>query len=427
MSSLVHYDLCNLTESRIALWLLEAVKLKSKFYIFFILWGLSLFTVAFSQSHLDSLIHHGQFLTAFELFSDEGEEETVERTLHKVELALNYHLNSYYHRQFSFVNLREGESLEQLQKINPYGPTPFVLPVDSVLHQLHEAYPEDYWVAKALGDFYDRIYYDFGDRWGESSEQLLKKSNEYYRMAYEHGVYDYYSLYALGYYQSLSQNYFEAQEWFLKSLKENSDVPLTNYSLAVTYLLDGLPQKGISYAERSYEIYNDSLKKSDAGRICGILLLKEHEPRQAMVYFEKADSLNPKYRPNLLYLLNASLMIGDDSLIVANGYKVLESDVYAPGIPEELNSLFLKETKAELLHQIYELGLINYANDGEACGNIRFHYGKLIFKEGKRRKAKRMIKKSRKDFMLVFDESHQVFEAIEQTLIHLSNSRNEAN
>jgi tetratricopeptide (TPR) repeat protein len=380
-----------------------------------------------SQINVDSLIDRGQYLTAFEVLSNHVENDAVSQVIKKVDLALNYYLNSYYHKQFSFVNLRNGENLERLRKINPFGSTPFRFAIDSTLHQLHSEYPDDYRISKVLGDFYDRIYYDFGDRWGESSEELLKKSNQYYLEAYEHGVYDYYSLYALGYYQSLSQNYFEAQEWFLKSLKNKADIPLTNYSLAVTYLLDGLPKKGIEFAERAYLLYTDSLKKSDAGRICGILLMKIQEPEKALDYFEKADSLNPDYRPNLLYMLSASLLIGEDSLIIFNGYKALQSDLYAPGVPEELNSLFMREQKVNLLHEIYDKGLVEYKNDGEACGNIRFHYGKLLFKEGKRRQAIRMIKRSRKDFMLVFDESHQVFEAIEQTLIHLASSGKTAN
>ncbi|WP_439184840.1 tetratricopeptide repeat protein [Carboxylicivirga taeanensis] len=376
-----------------------------------------------SQDRIDSLISKGQYLTAFELLGDCADTSSVDCLLKKVDLALNYHLNSYFHRSFSFTNLRPGEELKQLRGEKALGVTPVVFQIDSVLHHLSSQYPDDYRIVKALGDFYNRIYYDFGDRWGEPSEALLEKSNAYYEKAIEHGVFDYYSLYALGYYQSLNQNYFAAQKWFIKSLAIKANEPLTNYSLAVTYLLDGLPQKGIKYAVRAFHLYQDSIEKSDAARVSGILFLKEQNVEYAMNYFQEADKLCPGYRPNLLYILNASLKLEDDSLIVANGYKVLESDLYAPELADELNGLFLREGQGRLLLQIYEQALRDYKTDMEACGNVCFHYGKLLYKQGNKRKAKRMIKRSRQFFSKVFEDSHQVFEAITQTLEHLNTNR----
>ncbi|MBR8538301.1 hypothetical protein KDU71_22210 [Carboxylicivirga sediminis] len=376
-----------------------------------------------AQSNIDSLLEQGQYLTAFEQLNECSQLSSVDCILKKVDLALNYYLNSYYHRAFSFIDLRPGEDLEQLRNEKAFGATPIAFQIDSTLLELQEKFPEDSRITKALGDFYNRIYQDFGERWGLSAEQLLEKSNNYYQEAYSNGVYDYYSLYVLGYYQSLFQNYFEAQNWFLRSLKLRPNEPLTNYSLAVTYLFDGLPQKGVEHATRAFHSYNDSLNKSDAARISGILLLKTNRTQEALSFFQKADSLHAHYRPTLLYLVVASLQLGNDSLIIENGSKALNSDLYAPQVAEELNSLFTKEEKQALLHIIYKRALQDNVNDMEACGNIHFHYGKLLFTEGQKQKAKRMIKKSRENFHVIFDDSHQVFEAIEQTLRHMKEAR----
>ncbi len=371
-----------------------------------------------AQSKVDSLISKGQYLSAFERLNN-ADSLSLDQSLKKVDLAMNYHLNCQYYRQFSFADLRQGERLDELRKDNVYGATPVKFHVDTALLALYDSYPNDHRVAKALGDFYNRVYYDFGDSWGERAEALLKKSNSYYMQAYEHGVFDYYSLYALGYFQSVFQNYFEAQNWFLKSLKMNPDVALTNYSLAVTYLFDGLPQKGISFSRRAYELYNDSISKSDAARITGILYMKNQQLKLANDYFEKADLLHPNYKPNQMYLLKSSLLMGNDSVCEKLGIEILIRSPYSPEVPEEFNSLFLKEERGELLSSIYDEVLDGIIGNYEACGNIRFHYGKLLYKSGEKRKAKSMIKQAKKDFERVFEKDHQVFDVIEQTLDRL--------
>jgi hypothetical protein len=368
-----------------------------------------------AQELVDSLIEKRQYLSAFEYLSQQPD-TVVDAVLTKTELAMNYYWHSYKHRKFSFIDLRKGESIEQLRVQEPYGDTPFSFVIDSVLLDLEQLYPDDFRIKKALGDYYNQVYYDFGDSWGERSEVLLNKSNDYYLQAYEQGLFDDKTLYALGYYQSLHQNYFEAQNWFLKSLQANANNALTNYSLAVTYLFDGLPRKGIPYGEKAYELYVDSLKKSDAARIAGILYLKNIQNQEAYEYFIKADELHSNYRPNQLYLLKAAVLLNKDSVAIETGCAILNDSPYSPDLPNELNGLFLDEKKTEWLHTVYDRVLESQNQNNEALGNIRFHYGKLLFKEGKKRKAKRMIKQSKKDFSLVFDESHQVFEAIEQTL-----------
>jgi len=373
--------------------------------------------IANGQSIIDSLIAKKQYLSAFEYLEQrDSANAQPDIVLQKVDVALKYYFDSEYHRAFSFINLRKGEKLEELRAINSHGETPFVFVVDSVLIKLMDDYPNDYRLHKALAEYYNQIYYDFGDRWGQRSEVLLEKSHYYFIRAYEHGVYDYYSLYALGYYQTLFENYFEAQRWYLKSLERKPDEPLTNYNLAVTYLFDGLPKKGIEYSEKAYELYADSLKKGDAARITGILYSKIGQEAQSMEYFQIANELSPNYRPNQLYLLKSYLQLNKDSLAKELGYKVLISSMHGPELAEEFIEMFDQFDKENELCQIFDRVLLNYSTDPEACGNICFHYGKLLYKMGERRKVKPMIKRSKNYFEQVFDPNHQVFEAIDQML-----------
>jgi len=374
---------------------------------------------------VDSLIAKGQYAKAFKRLDQfDVAHENQGLVVRKCELALNYYLSSSKHHAFSFVDLREGETLDEMrsnsqlaaQKMIPFA-------IDSVLLNALEREPVNYSLHKTLGDFYYKVYLDFGDRWYLKSEELLEKSKYYYLTAYKHRIFDYYSLYVLGYYHTLFENYHEAQQWFLRSIRENPAEPLTAYNLAVSYLFDGLSKKGIRYAKQAYVQYADSLKKGDAARITGILLFNNQEFDEALVYFTNANDLSPGYRPNQLYLLRSLLNLNLDDRAYQLAMEVLLPTLHDPDIPDEYVELFMQQNKQELLTTIFKAVLKQFPKDYEAKGNIRFHYGKLLFKEGHSGKALKMFKKSRKDFETVFPGDHPVFQALDQMIQQLSDNK----
>ena len=374
---------------------------------------------------IDSLIAKGQYATAFNRLEQQDlNHKNNGLVIKKSELALNYYLSSRKHHSFSFVNLREGETIEELRsnsQMDPQKMIPFA--IDSVLLSALEQEPENYSLHKTLGEFYYKVFLDFGDRWYLSSEELLEKSKQYYLTAYKHGVYDYYSLYALGYYHTLFENYHEAQQWFLLSIRENQDEPLTAYSLAVSYLFDGLFKEGIQYAQQAYVQYADSLKKGDAARIAGILMFNNQEFDAALGYFIEANALSPGYRPNQLYLLRSLLHMNLDDQAYELAWEVLLPSLHDPDIPDEYVELFRQQNKQELLTTIFKDVLKRYPKEYEAKGNIRFHYGKLLYKEGHSGKALKMFKKSWKDFEKVFPGDHPVYQALDQMIQQLSDKK----
>ncbi len=379
----------------------------------------------FSAAAVDSLMAHGQYATAFQQLDQlDPYNKNHGIVLRKCDLALKYYLTSAKHHYFSFVDLRVGETIEELRnhsQIMPHKLLPF--PVDSVLLSALEEEPENYHLHKSLGDFYYKVFLDFGDRWYLSSEELLEKSKHYYLTAYKHGVYNYYSLYALGYYHTLFENYHEAQQWFLLSIKENSNEPLTAYNLAVSYLFDGLFKEGIPYAQQAYVQYADSLKKGDAARITGILLFNSQQFEEALVYFREANLLSPGYRPNQLYLLRSLLQMNLEEQAYDLATQVLLPSLHDPDIPDEYVELFRQQKKPELLATLFKEVLKKYPKDYEAKGNIRFHYGKLLYKEGESGKALKMFKKSRNDFAVVFTADHPVFQSLNQMIQQLTDDK----
>ncbi|MBS2100361.1 hypothetical protein [Carboxylicivirga linearis] len=382
---------------------------------------LGFFSLSFSQEwkkELDSLVEGRQYLSAYELLEKLPDTIDTDLLLSKVQLATKYYSTSHYHRAFGFENLREGEELEGVRKnANQYN-TPFKLNVDSLLLVHMNADSTDYRLHLELGKYYNAVFLQFGDRWGRKSEWLLDQSQYYFTQAYKYGLYDYYSLYAMGYYNTLTENYHEARYWYNKSLQVDEQA-LTHYNLAVSCLFDGMFAEGGQSAVRAYELYTDSLKKGDAARIAGILYSKLEKNEEALEYFEKANELSPNYKPNLLYLLKAYLASSKDEEAKKLSFDVLTQNIYSPDLFQELLDMFEQEQHLEILKDVFNKVLEEAEDDSEAKGNVLFHFAKLEYELGHKRTAKRYLKDSKNQFSNVFDSGHQVFQAIDQMLDHL--------
>jgi hypothetical protein len=63
--------------------------------------------------------------------------------------------------------------------------------------------------------------------------------------------------------------------------------------------------------------------------------------------------------------------------------------------------------------------LEEYKYNPEANGNIRFHYGKLLYLEGHHRKAVRMFKKAREYFSEALPPDHHVFKMLDDMIAEI--------
>ncbi len=370
------------------------------------------------KKQLDSLVDKEQYLSAYELLENNSQADSLEVILNKSMLALNHYASSQYHRNFGFINLRLGENLDEIRKRNDFVMPNYYLPIDTLLLDQLIIHPKDYRIHLQLAKYYNAVFLQYGDRWGRKSEWLLDQSQYYFTEAYKNGVVDYYSLYAMGYYNTLTENYHEARYWYGKSLQMKEEA-LTHYNLAVSCLFDGMFSEGVQSAVRAYELYTDSLKKGDAARITGILYSKLEEKEEALSYFEKANELSPNYKPNLLYLLKSYLSCSRDNDARQLAFEVLIQNIYSPDIFQELLDMFEQEDHLKNLQVVFNDVLDETATDYEAKGNVLFHFAKLEYELGHKNRAKRYLKDSKKQFFKVFDSGHQVFQAIDQMLEHL--------
>ncbi len=388
------------------------------FILIFTLFGLQGVLAQLDNSHCDSLIKKKQYLSAFDYLQKiDVENKNPDIVLKKVDLALNYNVKNIRNHLFAFVDLRDGEELDRLREtLREENFSYFEFKPDTVLLQLTQKLPSNYRLIKALGDFYYNTYKNMGDRWFISARQLLEKYYYYYKSAYEHGVYDAESSYALAFYNSVFGNYAAADEWYLKSLELDTKNALTVYGYGVNCLLNKKSADGIRPMLVAYGLFEDSLKKGDAARLLGIMYYKSGMKEKALEMFWNADKLSPAYHPNQMFLLRSQLQLGEDGAALALSKTIFEQAPVDPDAPDELLEMFRKEGKGELLESLFKSLLKEYKNNHEANGNLRFHYGKLLFLEGNPKKAVRMFKKSHTQFSKVLPPDHHVFKMLDDMI-----------
>jgi tetratricopeptide (TPR) repeat protein len=338
----------------------------------------------------------------------------------KFNLAMNYHVHTIRYHLFAFADLREGENVDDLKKSASTLQQPhFEVKIDSVLMSLIRHYPEDGRLYKALGDYYYAVYKSYGDQWFISARQLLEESYLHLLKAYGLNCTDAQSLYVLGYYNSLFESYHEAEMWYLRSLQLNPHAPLVYYNLGVNYLLNKQAEKGIQPMEEAFKLFNDSLKKSDAARVLGIMYYKSKNKEQALVCFELADAFSPAYHPTQMFLLRSRLQMNQVEQALKLAKIIFDQAPFDPDVPDELLEMFRMEGKGDLLANLFENLMKEYRGQHEAIGNVRFHYGKLLYLEGEPAKSLRMFKKSYNSFKKVLPANHHVFDMLEEMMIRI--------
>ncbi len=74
-----------------------------------------------------------------------------------------------------------------------------------------------------------------------------------YLEAYNNGVFDYWSVYGIGYAYLTKQNYKNAIPYLKKSTELKSDYPSSHYNLAFAYLYTDQREHGIKSAKKTLE------------------------------------------------------------------------------------------------------------------------------------------------------------------------------
>ncbi|HEY8345190.1 MAG TPA: hypothetical protein VIL66_08390 [Bacillota bacterium] len=371
----------------------------------------------------EELMEAGRYYTAFKLLNDSSwGTENPDIVLKKVEIALNYYVSSIAHETFGFKDLGAGEKISALRGQEGAYAT-YYFPISEVLHNLLHKYPEDWRIHKALGEYYFEVFQNYRGRWKKSDEEVLKLADEHYRIAWEHGVYDFKSLFFLGLNQILQKNYDQAAVLLTEALKCGEAAhPLyatANYNLAYAYLQRMEFAKGLKYAMNSYNLYQEPTDRADAARMVGILYRQLGDRSAAIKYFTTADQLTPGNYYNLMPLLELHL---EDTRPAQANHIAERLFALQPASPNILSDIMTSYGRngysTEFINLCQHLTGI-YAHNNEVLGNLYFHLGFCYYVLGKYTECRNSFLTSREHYLQCYLPNHEVFSVISDYLEHL--------
>ncbi|MFD2785708.1 tetratricopeptide repeat protein [Hymenobacter rubripertinctus] len=216
-----------------------------------------------------------RYESAWQLLQELDSANTVPAVvLQKANLALTYYTATEGLTRFAFRNLRLTDPAPDSLRVLSQDTVRHNFAVRRVLERLYRQYPDNYRLARALGDYFYAVQQcDCAEqRLGE--DEVFRRTIAAYQEAHAHGQGDYVSYFALGYaYQRLGR-FPESLGPFERSLELRPNNPTVHLNLAFVLLELRDLEKARYHARSAQFLFPDAHHKEDAG-----FLMKEIEER----------------------------------------------------------------------------------------------------------------------------------------------------
>lgn len=333
----------------------------------------------------------------------------------RVNLLLNFNIGTDFYEIFFLKDLAPNESIEDYENYDKFSTTldRIDFSPDSILNKLAYQYPNNFQLRKTLGNFYYEVYLDYqGDNWIHSDSTLIKKIAENYLVAYQNDVYDYWSLFGLGYVSLLQQNYDKAITYLGKSIQLESNYALSYYDLAYAYYQKKDFKQALAMGKIAFEKQEIQVYKAEASRLLGLTYQQLGDKKEAYHHLSLAYELSPKDYLTLTSLLDMELALKKSNskertaeifLLSPDNPSVYEDIMNAYSRVKELDKFvdFLEEQKAY------------YRMDDLVLSNIYLYTGIALYEQGKWIQSKINFEKARGLFGRIYEEQHNVFKVID--------------
>jgi len=392
----------------------------------FIILNVFLYTSLLSQnsiSQADSLLKLKKYNTAFKLLNSlDHSNENPETVLNKVDIALNYFVQSIMHQIFSFKDISPNENiLDYRGQSGSSDMYPFA--IDSVLTRAIKAHPQNGKLYKSLGDFYYDVQSKYAGHWLIEDEELLSRAGVNYSKAITLGIQDYESLHNLGVIYLKQDKIDDAIPLLKKSIELNRSFPSSHYNLAYAYYSKTNYRDALGYALEAYKCYDYEDLKSDAARLSAKCYEATGKNKEALHYFEEANRLTPDNYRVLADLLDLSL-----KLKLQGKADTVSLAIYALGptkpkvITDIMNYYFDYDLQSEL-PRVFQNFILAHSQEDEALGNIAFYQSSYYASQKNVSEALKYLNTAESYFQKCLKSDHVVFNAIKEARASLESKK----
>lgn len=181
------------------------------------------------------------------------------------------------------------------------------------------------------------------------------------------------------------------------------------------------PASALIHAKKAYQLYTDSLYKSDASRILAEAYFQNKYVDSAIMFYEKAEELDSTTINNITSLLSIYLRTSNPK---ANDVfkKIYKIDPTNPAIYNQLEQIYGNNALENELIKKYEELLTTYSNDIEVQANLKYYLARLYSLENKE-KAIETYMQAKSNFEKVYKADHPVFISIEKSVAELKEDK----
>ncbi len=365
----------------------------------------------------NSLILNKKYETAFKKLNQyDPNNKDLSIFLKKYEIVSKYAISSKQHRSYALRDLGKKENLKSL-RINVNDLHFYNLNVDLIFDSLLKINSDDCELNQLASDHLFDAHLKFGDNWVRPENEYLKQMAIYSEKTIKGNCVNEMSYYKIGYYLINVGKYKESIYFLYQSILKNDKNPMYHYNLSLSYIMTKAPASALVHAKKAYELYTDSLYKSDASRLLAEAYYQNKYIDSAIMFYEKAEELDSTTLNNITSLLSIYLRTSNkkaDDVFM----KIHKIDPTNPAIYNQLEQIYGNIGLENELIKKYE-GLLNtYSTDIEVQANLKYYLARLYSLDNKE-KAIETYLQAKSNFEKVYKADHPVFGSIEKSVSQL--------
>jgi tetratricopeptide (TPR) repeat protein len=359
----------------------------------------------------NKLIQEKKYESAFNILNGADlANENPDIAIAKTDLVLKYFVTSIMHKTFALKDLEPAEEIMDIRGSNGNFTIHAFAP-DSILNTLIKKYPDNYNLRKSLGYYYHEVHLNYQENWLEPDSVVTERFLDNYKLAYDNGISDYWSVSGIGYAYLIKQDFKSSIKYLEESTKLKNDDPSGHYNLAYAYMFTDQREKGIRSAKTAMGLYDNPKFKADAARMIATLYRELKDFENASIYYKRAAILQPEDYYTIKSLFEFELSLNKEEY----PERTKEFFILAPGNPtiyQDLLNAYKDYEKENELFDFFSSLHNRYMEDNRINGNLYLYKAVIQYDKEDFELSKANFDKSRDLLEKIFEPDHHVFELI---------------
>lgn len=386
-----------------------------KYSFSFTLLFCTLFTTAQNTAveQANQLIASQRYASAYELLrGSDPNDQNPEVAIARTNLLLNFYIRTDKFHSFGLKDIAPNQNLHEFRENNASVKMLTYKP-DSILTKLIRQYPENYKLPYALGNFYYEVHLVYpDDAWYEPDSIVVAKIRDNYLTAYNHGEFDYWSLFGIGYSYLLDEDYDNAIPFLEQSILMNPDYSLSYYNLSYAYLSKEETQKALTLALKAYEMQVIPIFKAETSLLIAAIYKELKNNPKSYEYLLSANKLHPNDYNVLVPLLEMEMAMNNpDYQKRTNELFMLDPD--NPIIFQDIMKAYSENEKDKEFVTFLETKRNEFKNSLPITANIHLYMAIAQYEQDEWVAAKINFEKARSLFRNFYKIDHNVFKVID--------------